>query len=354
MSGGPARHLAATLVVVVTATALLHAWAYAMAVEGVDYYQFWVVAQAAAQGRAEDAYNPEGRRQMGAAFAARAAVSSSDRWRSVARARWTLDTYSTPFLYSIVAWGMGGDYDRDYLVFQAGSLLTYALAIGLLCQALGFSLLEGGLVLTYAVTAFEPFLSDQRVGNVARLQMAALALAMVLLSRRRGGCDAAAGALLGLSTAFKPTMAISTVAVVLGLLSVRAPRRSLAVATGALVGVAVALLVSAASFGRLDLWASWVRALLDLPPDLVRLAQGNYAPLALLGTEQAKVAALPVTLLLVAMLAFAARNTSPTVEPGGRLVALGALASLVAAPLAWLHYYTLGCPPSSTCWRPRV
>lgn len=342
---GTARHLLTiALVAVVVSSSLLHAWAYARALQGLDYYQFWAVAQAATQGHGEDAYSPEGRRRMGAAFEARAEASSSDRWRGVARARWTFDTYSTPFLYTVVASGVSGEYDRDYLTFQAVSLLTYALAIGLLCRCLGFSIVEGGLILAYAVTAFEPFLSDQRVGNVARLQTAGLALAMVLLSRRRAGWDAGAGALLGLSTAFKPNMAVSTAAVILGLLFARAPRRSLAVAIGASVGMLAAVLASAARFGRIDLWASWMRALLDLPPGVVRMDQGNYAPLALLGTSRAMAAAVPLTLLLVVALSRAARSVPPSAEPGAHLAALGALVGLMTGPLTWLHYYMLALP----------
>ena len=85
----------------------------------LDFYQFWLVGQAAGQMQPGRIWSPAGRVALGE-IGARLALrpDSTGAMRLAARKRLVLETYSTPLLYATFSAVSTGDYESDYLFFH--------------------------------------------------------------------------------------------------------------------------------------------------------------------------------------------------------------------------------------------
>ena len=363
------------LAVLLAAFAVQTAWGRAGASAAIDYYQFWVVGQAVARGDAADVYSDAERARLGAVFlsaAREAAVGSPEQRRRsrqllAARHRPVLETWSTPSLYAALGSLAGGSYDRDRVAFQRLSLAAYTGAIAALAASLGFSLAAGALLVALLVGGFDPFASDAQVGNVNRLLLAALAAGLALLRLGdRPWNRLAAGAVLGAAATFKPNLSFAAATLLLGWLAAGAWHRAAWLAAGLAAGTAFAVAAASAWFGSGQAWLQWAARFPELMgAQPLAVAEGNYAMLRLL--EQAvgwrPGAAAPALLFAAAAAAIwlsvrraPERFASPRArfELDASLVALGAVASLLVARLAWLHYYVLAIPAALVLLRPRA
>jgi hypothetical protein len=338
---------------------------------GIDFYQFWCVGQAAREFPGTNVYSERERASLGALFlrrareAAAAGAAQSPEAPgdalaarlAAAQAREVLETYSTPWLYTLFGACTSGDWGRDKARFQALSTLALALGAAWCARAAGAGAAGALLAAVLATALFAASDSCGRVGNVNRLQLGALALGHFLLCGAARARTVAAGALLGALVAFKPNLALAVAALGLGWLAAGQFARAAWASLGLALGGLVAWAASCAWFGTWSAWAQWAGEL----PELMQryespIEKGNLSllrALEALGPTLSGRALAPVLLGLLALVLFVARRAlaDRLRSPGpGRartecaLLALGAALSVLTVELAWLHYYVLVLP----------
>jgi hypothetical protein len=350
----------------------------------IDYYQFWVVGRAVAARETSDVYSDAERTRLGdlygqrafaeaqasasevPASAGRPAVAATKRLQA-ARQRPTLETYSTPWLYTLFGLFSSADYDASQGAFQLASLAAYLLAIALFARLLALPLAAALLWTAALLQASGPFVDDVIAGNVNRLQLLALAAVLFLGARGRfRGRHAVAGALLGATLAFKPNLAPAALALLLGWTIAGERRRALATLAGIAGGGAAAVLASAAFFGSLEPWRAWLRELPVLmspgSPSAGSADEGNLSLARLLhdtaGVSLGSLLAVLLFAALAAALVLGRRRRAPA-EPAAPdaardllFLGSGAAIGLLASELAWLHYFVVLVPLAMALLRP--
>jgi hypothetical protein len=331
----------------------------APAAAGIDFYQFWLVAQ---QHDRPDVYDPAVRRAVGQAALQRARQRGG---REEAAAEFNAQVYpdvieptATPLLYVATRLTVTGDYERDLARFQLASNLAALAALVVLCRLCGFTRVDSMLAAAVAALCLSPIRHDLTHANTARLQLFMLTAPLLVLSRwpRSGGAAAVAGALLGLAIMYKPNIAAAAPLLLLPRLARREMTRAAALALGIAGGMTLGFAAGAAGFAGAGAgaWASWWRALraLDYP-----LAMGNCGGgrviAELTGMNLGGVAFL---LALACSAAFTwvgvKRSQASTSADDVAAVAAGCLVMLIASPLAWVHYYVLAIPMGLYLLRP--
>jgi hypothetical protein len=336
--------------------ALAQASAFARRWDCFDFYQFWVVGQAAHQSGTGDVWSAQERLRLGQEWAQRAAAEQgpqsadpSQRRNLAASRRQDLETYSTPWLYTLFGWTASGDYDSDLERFQGAGNLALALAVLGLARLAGWSWSAGAVLVAFLLTFFAPLLSDVRVGNVNRLQVAALG-AVVLAGARRGAGQLAAGFLLGLSVLFKPNLAYPALALGLGWIVLGRRERLVRQVPAALVGAAAAFGLASHWFGGTAAWTQWSAVLGELMGEYDHaLSKGNFALVKLLEESGLGAAGTLVPLALAAAFLVALVLRRRAEAPADALedlalAGLGGALSVSTVRLAWVHYYLLVVP----------
>jgi hypothetical protein len=361
---GPRPLLALALLVAVWFFA--RSWNAAPRWVAIDFYQFWVVGDVVRGGEPGDVWSAPARVELGQRYAERAALRARGeadgappprqgaKRAAAAREREELETYSTPWLYTVFAFLGDGRYSSDQALFERLSLVLYLAALLALAASLGFSAVECALLASLSMSMFGPFLEDESLGNVSRLQFALLAAVAWLLARRWKFARLAAGVVLGLTIAFKPNIAVAAVALGLGWMFSGQWRKLAEVLLGALVGVALAVAISSARFGTAEAWSWWARELAALMQPgawdgsnytLARLLRESFA------SESATFVGALLALGLGACLWTSRRSVAKAVETRDErsaeflrdwdvlLMGLGATLGLLASELSWFHYY---------------
>lgn len=357
---------AALLIFLLASTGVSSAWRLGQSVAAIDYYRFWLMPQVVTRGESTDIYAANEGTRLGRLSLDRAlAEPGAARQKAAARYRTDLDIVATPFLFTVF-WPLGtGSYERDYTLFQALSLAAGVSAIVSLARMLGYSWPAALAALALALWAFEPLRSDIRVGNVNQLQLAGLALYLLLQRRGERAYDLLAGAWLGLLTLFKPNLGVVPAAVLCALLFENRLDRASRQLAGLVIGAAGALGASIAFFGSADVWWQWRRAV-PLVVARMEISLGNYSLARLVADtvgidlQWPLLAACTVSIALLLWRSARARQPGPS-DPASNTrsfertylaVALAAAASLLSAALVWLHYFTLLLPLALYALRP--
>jgi hypothetical protein len=354
----------------------------------IDFYQFWVVGRAVGEQRTHDVYTDAERKRLGelawneAMIAQNASATPSVPSKRIlaAEERQVLETYSTPWMYTLFGCASSGDYDADQTRFQVFSTLAFVLAIAALGRLLGYGALGIALWAFFFTSPwFKPFSDEVIAGNVNRLQIACLALFAWLASRERWKhAQALAGFVLGAAIAFKPNLAIVAVVLAIGWGITRQHAKLARHGAGIAAGAFVAFAISCAFFRSARVWSDWIRTI----PELLSQgpsASGNYAfsrlvhDVAGLSASRSSAFELVVRMLpfeLLALFAVAlvrarARRNAAVREAETEsdrtfdraafdilLVGLGATISVLTTDLVWLHYYMLCVPLALFALRP--
>jgi hypothetical protein len=361
----PASHARGTgwIALALLLAACAQASVFAMRWDCFDFYQFWVVGQAAREADTGDVWSKDERLRLGQEWARRAVAEQgpqsadpSTRRGISAKRRQDLETYSTPWLYTLFGWSASGDYDTDLGRFQHAGLAAFVLAVLGLARLAGLSWSGGALLAAFLVTFFAPTLSDMRVGNVNRLQVAALALALVA-GARRGAWQLAAGFALGLAVMFKPNLAYPALVLGLGWIVLGRRQRLARQVPAALAGAAAAFGLASAWFGGAHVWRDWSRVLGELMGEYDHaLSKGNFALVRLLEDSGMPAAGAVVGALMLAGLGAALflrrRAGAPAAQEDLALAGLGGALSVSTSRLAWVHYYLLVVPLAIYLLRP--
>ena len=349
----------ATLLLLLLSAYLLHrAFSYSNQWRGMDFYQFWAVGQAVSTMHVDNIYSNLDRTRIGTEMARRAAVDpKASRHKSVAKRRLVLETYSSPFLYTLLGLLRFRTYETAFQIYRIFSLLCGLLAILLFCRLLSYSTLQTLAVIVIFTGWFEPFFSELRVLNVNLLQLMLLAILCWMLGKQCSEWwDVAIGFLIGFIVVFKPnTLFVGALLfawyVFRGLLA-----KGLRMVVGAFVSMLFFGAISSWFFGSIYPWLDWTRALFALPDEIITPMHSNYSLTMMIAyLTGIDLSPFLLPLLFVFSIAFLwiicrhyrttdARHSAPEVEKDIMIVGLGCLIYLVAARLVWLHYYLLSVP----------
>ena len=322
----------------VALAALAHTWFRWAGWNAADYYQFWCGGQAAGAAPAAELWSEEGHRRLGAAcFVASFVPGTSSSRKMAAFTREVLEDGKTPALYVFFALLSSGDYDRDYAIFRFLSLCAFAAAVLVLGRMFGWQP-EAALLFLAAVMLFAaPFASDAGPANVNQLQVGGLALVIVLLLRGR---DAAAGAVLGVLTVFKPNLAPAAVLLWAARLLQGDMRGAARLAAGGAAAAAAAVAGSSLYLRDARSWLYWWEARGHLPEYPV--FAGNLSPAQWLWEHGIQATGVITALVLAGALAalWAGRRARNDVA----VLGIGCAAMTLGSTLSWMHYYLLLLP----------
>jgi len=345
------------LLLILAIIGLSAAWGKSSHAIGIDFYQFWVVGQVLDRPDVTNVYSDQYRSRLGAEYLRRAQLVGNPRQVSVAEKRQTLDTDSSPFLYSVFWMFLTGDYETDFRNYRLLMLACLTSGIVILSRLLNHS--WGTTFGAIAIFSgwFQPFTYEMGVGNVNSLQFAALAAYLWVVARMRWRYrDILGGALIGLAVAFKPNFAfIAALLAVDKILNSRI-RRLLLQATGAAGGGIVAIVIAAACFGSLHCWTDWLSAVKSLPNEIITVKLGNFAPARIFDEWLGINAMVPLAVIFggLAVTGIWLRRRDLSDEsrllpasdafPEAVVLSTGCLLLVLVPRLAWLHYYLFTIP----------
>jgi hypothetical protein len=317
---------------------------------GIDFYQFWLGGQAVREHRAGNLYTPYGRETLAEFGRMRAALSDAGpRLRLATRLRSNVETFSTPFLYSVFAM-FGRNYELSYQLYRALSLLAVCIAVLLLGRSARLQLHWSLFILAFVLLLYQPLESEVRVANVNAVQLVVLAAGGALMtSAEAPKLQAAAGALFAIATAFKPNLMLVVPLVLVALWFSRDGRRAaIRHLLGAVGGAVGAITVSCLLFGSWRCWLQWRIAASELATTVLPRASGNVAPLLpwIRGSGLHAPAIAAVLLAGVTIAALIRSGKRRTAGPRILQITAGAavLVYLLTANLVWLHYLLLALP----------
>jgi hypothetical protein len=364
--GSPGSRLFLLPLVLFVALGAVHVWTEGDQGIGIDYFQFWAVGQAVRERLVEDIYGPEAWGPLAGIFMERARSDGARRHLAAATfRREEIQTSNTPFLYAAVYAIESGDYERDIARFRLLGLLLAVASIGALCRSAGWPLAATLMAIGYAVWAFAPLRDDLREGNVNSIQLACLALFVVMI--RSGGPawrEILAGAILGAGTAFKPNLLFVPLALIVAWALQRRfdvlIRRTAGMAAGGLLGVAAGGLF----FGSLAPWLAWADSARKIQETFgSEVRWGSFGGARLLLDATGSNLSPLLYLFTIGAVGFAAWRLGAGLRegsgggPAGRAAAsgspfgadccilgLGALVPLLSADLAWPHYLVQAIP----------
>ncbi|MBN1868280.1 hypothetical protein JW916_13425 [Candidatus Sumerlaeota bacterium] len=327
---------------------------------GLDYYIFWVYAQAARESPLEDIYGRESTVRLGQKFYDRAVQAQESLLQlDAALDRKILIPVSTPFLFASFGPIVTGRYELDIRVYQILSLAVALAAVAFMARSLGFGAVGILAAMAYFARAYEPLQIDIEHANVNRLQLGMIGLLCWVLSKRpeRGRVFLAAGMVLGGILAFKPNLALVFVLLVgVALVDGRFSKAAWIVA-GVAIGAGVAVAASSLYFGSLRCWIEWIVFFPSFVSREVSLQATNRSLAQALRTWTGfNLSGVLLAALLISAFAAAVSGRRGRVSAASPVpidnaysrdfaaVALGCAIPLVSGPLAWQHYLTLMIP----------
>ncbi len=330
---------------------LFLAWGAANQSLGLDFYQFWIVAQTLDR-PGVNVYSEENGRSLGEEFLEKSRETGSAPLLRIAECHKIVETYASPFFYSLFRKFSTAKYYVDLCHYRLLMLACFVISIVILARLLDhpWDTCLGAVALFSAW--FAPFSSDLRVANVNSLQLAAVAAYLWVTMRMRWAYrDILGGAILGLATAFKPNLVFIPAMIVIAWILHGQIRRLSLHAIGIFIGAAAAVVQAALSFGSFRCWFDWIALMRTLLFANIPLGSGNFAPVKIFDDWLGISTAIPIAIILLGLSILplwlgrrntAATNSMATVDLGA--VLLGCCLIVLLPRLAWLHYCVLMLP----------
>lgn len=351
------------LLAIVMVSSIYSSWRPIRTVPAIDFYQFWAVGRELAAGQPGDIYSDLRRKEIGQHQLEQARISEDRLRLRTARQRKVLETFSTPFLYTVFGSLSSDDYERDLSMYRSLSLWFLLISVAVLCRLLGYGRSATMAAIAIFAAWFAPTRSDWLVGNVNSFQLGGLVLFLWLSHRfPTTAGHFFGGLLLGLGAMFKPNSALVVAMLMLGWAARRRHQKLVLASAGIAAGTILAFVGSSIAFGSPNIWLSWLSAVSELPDDIITFELGNYAPTRLLDDWLQIDATLAIGLVCGGLtLAALGRGlwgaaTEDDRERAGLedifLVALAGLVGLLSAPLAWIHYFVAAIPMLLVALRP--
>lgn len=347
---------------------------------GIDFYQYWGVSKAR-EWSSHPLRSPSAEQEKYAAVLNSHIAGSSDlRLGKANETRRELQLLQTPLCYSIFTL-LPANFSLAFGIFHIVQVILFLLALMLLSAVYygnWLRLLPWALLLTIF---YVPLVSDLRVGNLNCFYLFGFTLLLMLADRFLGkrSIPAAIGpsiAFMGLLV-FLALLKPNSILMILLLAAYLWIDRGMAIfARVAAVGTAfgaVLLTWPCVQFGSWMVWQDWYRYLQkwDSASMLVRISEGNYAPVLLVSRilgSSVSTAVILLGALLAASLFIAlmvvrgkkesfhkgmARAAIRSLRDPNLTMATGITVTLLLSPLVWFHYYLISLIPAFWLLSPR-
>lgn len=341
---------------VLMALAVQHTWQFTRhpSFSGIDFVQFHVAGQHLRAGGDPQLYSEQVNHELLRAAVSKAAEQpGSQFFRAIGYRQQLgqLELTASPFAYWVFSWFPDVSYDTAHDVFLAISLV--AMVVGFLGFGLALRIPRLAFALAVlAVFGYLPALMDLKMGNVSQWQFGMLGVVLLLLHGlpRRLAWSAAA-AWLGLCLAFKPTLIVCALFLLVAAMRREPIARVLEIVAAGAIGFLLAVALSLELMPPAS-WLEWLHALRTMDAADVSLWHGNLSPLFYAVVHGGAWEGIhPLALLLTTgLVLFAATRVVPPVDPApaGRdtaaWLAAGCLVFLLTSPLAWYYYHVLSLP----------
>lgn len=261
---------------------------------------------------------------------------------------------ATPFLYTLHSLGLIGPFVARFWMFHVAATIVCLCGLYWTARSAGLrpqvSWLLSGLTMSFCWG----LLLDAELANVTRFQLFGLSLAMMASITRKSWGMIAAGFVLAVGAAYKPTV-LPALVFWLAVLAIDHGWRQLSKGLiGLLAGAAASFLFPLILFGSLGCWSEWQRF---AGTELAALAvsfPGNYSlQTALAAGGMPGIGFLPHLIGAAILFAFwktrcsAGNGSQHDVQRHQRLclaIALGPLWTILASPLTWVQYSALSMP----------
>jgi hypothetical protein len=357
------------LLVLIALFGITRAWQYGQRPQsaGLDFYQFWVVGKAVRDFKVTNIYSDSARAKIGMTFLKQAAITKhASRYHAVANARKVLETYSTPFLYTLFYPLSRSSYESAYGYYQFVCMLCTVCTIVLLCMMTKASASFMLTFITFASVFFEPLRSDIRVANVNQIELGFLSVYLLnQLYVRWRFYNFTGGIILGLAVMFKPNLVFVIILLEIAWMMNRKYQKALQFGCGFGFACFTAILVSVSFLQSPCCWSDWINAIRLLPDSIITLKMGNLSLSAIMnknmGIDMTIYLAASLILIVSSVLWRTRTRNSSGVAHCDRhtdaykdsiIISMGCLIYLLSARLVWLHYYVLALPAVIISFRP--
>jgi hypothetical protein len=344
-------------------------WTTAIRSPKMDFFTLWCLPQCSSLDSISNIYSVEGQKQLAACVRESmqtAGVSTLQRQVSGFVLEFygeRIDTIGTPFLYAALGVLSSGNYLADRTIFITASLICFLLSIVILSRLLRSSYLFSIVACVFFVSAFEPFLSDLRVGNLNQIQLLLISLLIWGMSKSvKDSQFLATGFLLGLAALLKPN--IGGIVLLNALIYAFDRRRKrLILLIGSFSGALLAFLLASLYFKSIGIWFDFAESLPASLKFSYPLEHGNFSLTSLLFYITKRDYSVSIMFLLLLFLLYLlyqsklnrdqgkVRVPSPDINEIERNasqtfaeIGISFTVTLLAAGLSWLHYYTLLVP----------
>jgi hypothetical protein len=326
---------------------------------GVDYAQWWTVADVSRTANVGDVHSePIVGERTRHHLVEQAAQQSSWRLDEVIRYRGVLAHNGTPFFYWLVRLLSTGSYELDYLLFQGSLSLLYLAALSRWLKNLSLPLLGITVGLLFFGACYGPLISDIRVGNIGRL-LAAILFTVLLFQRhslqasRRRISEFFGWFLYALSLGIKPLLVLPLFVNVLGMM--RIERRHIVIANlfSVGIGITIPMFLGIHFFSHWSAWSDWWYYLQKNP---MPIAQGNLSLLTIVAHQYFSISfrrissiytilmgiIAAITIIGIRRLPLSYRDTWRSLVP--LVTLLSSTLFLGVVPLTWYHYFLILVP----------
>jgi hypothetical protein len=330
------------------AGAATHSWTSTLQFVGLDFYQWWMGADALRRGENHQIYDLEEAKKIGTLYLYRARTEEPGTRRvDVAEAREHPEFYGTPALYSFFKL-FPATYETAFRLFVLLSILSATAAVVWIAHLFDFSWSFALLAAAFVLLLFEPLHSDLRVSNVNALQLLFLAVLIAAQKSERGWARLGGSAIVGAAVMFKPNIALVPIAASAALLLAKRYRLLSIDLCGYVTGALCAAMAAAAAFGSAAIWRTWFFFFRAMPPQIVSRELGNVSLRRYLdqaGPRLGLIFGIAIGVVWAMAVIAAARRSRHDSFATVSIVLSSALAiMLFASDLVWLHYVVLYVP----------
>jgi hypothetical protein len=323
----------------------------------IDFYQFWVVGQAIHQPETGNIYSTEERIRLGSRYYEKAAQLSLNgqiplRQFEVAKLRQTLETYSTPLLYTFFGLIATGDYNHDFNNYRILIFIILAIVLFGLAIIFKLSIFEFFLLFPLLTYYYFPFMADIEVLNVNIIQLGLLGIFSFFYRYNYLFSKILSGMTIGILIAFKPNMVLPIFFLLFGIIVDKKYFTLKQLLMGILLGGIAAIGISALWINHLRAWIDWFGSKKELISSIHPFVRYNFSiyQLAedLLGKRLSQI--LSVILISIGLTIIWIKRDQNTIDKNNffdRDVArlgIGCAISLLATGICWHHYYLLLLP----------
>ena len=326
-----ARAILTALAAAAVIYAVITTWRQNERAAGLDFYIYFVNSQLPGRADVDNIYDADVQSRIGEEYYERAQRGTSELRKYDAERRRFVDSVSSPFLYTTLAWA---SRDYEFALLQNHVLLLTAFILGfiLIARRVHLSWPSTLFLLAALLLWYRGFEADLRVGNVNSLQLLALGAALV-------SPPLVAGAICGMLIMFKPNLILVPLLLAVSRIATRDWRRLRLEVLGGAIGGVIALVAAAINYGTFNVWLQWLARANEFYHRLPTRIERNVTPALALFHEYGPWPSYVLAVVLTAIAVFAIWRAKR--QDDVLVIGIAIMIYLLSATVVWLHYMVL-------------